>query len=184
MQVAEVPSERIVLVGQSLGTAVTAAVAEHFAKEGVEFSGVVMIASFTNVPTLLNGYKIGGWVPALSPLKRYPWLLKWFQSRIEDTWDTASRLANFVRISKRVRLFLIHALDDNEIPWTHTEVLFTTATNATTDGMSLELLNAMKKRNTVDRNDGAFVSTWIVPDKIITEEILAYGRRCYSTITI
>src|SRR5687768_13624940 len=36
MDVAGIPSDRIVIMGQSLGTAVTAGVAEHFAMQGVE----------------------------------------------------------------------------------------------------------------------------------------------------
>lgn len=143
-----------------------------------------MVASFTDIPMLLNGYKIGGWIPALSPLKRYPATLRWFQSQIEDTWDSASRLTSFIKNSKRVRLFLIHALDDDEIPWSHTEALFTATSNATTDGgMELQLLNTMKKKYTVDRGDGAFVSTWNAGgNKIIREEILAYGREYCSFI--
>lgn len=185
MQIAKIPPERIVIVGQSLGTAVTAAAAEYFANEGMEFAGVVMVASFTDMPNLLNGYKLGGWISTLSPLRRYPLLLKWFQSQIEDTWESASRIANFVRKSKRVRLFLIHALDDYEIPWAHTDALFAAAANATTEsGMSSQQISAMKKRSTVDRGDGAFVSTWNAGgNKIIREEILAYGREFFFYCT-
>lgn len=41
MSVAGVASERIVVVGQSLGTAVTSGVVEHFAARDVEFAGVI-----------------------------------------------------------------------------------------------------------------------------------------------
>lgn len=178
MNVAKVPADRIVLVGQSLGTAVTAAVAEHFAEKATEFAGVVMIASFTTAPNVLNGYKVGGVLPVLSILEGYPSLLKWIQSKVADTWDTASRISNFVRKSNRVRLFFIHALDDDEIPCSHTDALFAIAANATTDGgMDSQQLSAMKKKSTVDMGGGAFVSTWNTGgNKIIRQEIVGFGR--------
>ncbi|KAL8996916.1 MAG: hypothetical protein Q9169_003675 [Polycauliona sp. 2 TL-2023] len=59
MDVAKIPPERIALVGQSLGTAVAAAVAEHFVRmSGLEFPGVVLIAAFSDMPTLLLTYSI------------------------------------------------------------------------------------------------------------------------------
>jgi abhydrolase domain-containing protein 12 len=47
LEVAKVPADRIVIVGQSLGTGVAAGVVEHFAKEHVDFAGVVLVAGFT-----------------------------------------------------------------------------------------------------------------------------------------
>jgi len=177
LQVAKIPPERIVIIGHSLGTAVTSAVAEHFANEGTEFAGVVLIAAFSDLPTLLTSYAIGGWVPILSPLRRTPVIQKWFTGRLIDRWPSAQRLANFVRISKKVRLFIIHAKDDYEIPWTHSETMFAAAANATTpSGMDSNLLAKMKARNTVDMGNGAFISTWKAsPEKIIREVIVAYG---------
>src|SRR5450432_3228830 len=46
LHVAKVPPQRIIIVGQSLGTGVTSAVVEHFAKAGTEFAGVVLVAAF------------------------------------------------------------------------------------------------------------------------------------------
>jgi len=177
MRVAKVPSNRIVILGQSLGTAVTSAVAEHYALKGVEFAGVVIVAAFTDLPTLLISYSIGGYVPILSPLRRYPALQKLFTSRVIDKWPSAARLANFVRVSKRVRLFIIHARDDYEIPCGHSDALFVATANATTEeGMDVELIEKMKARNTVEMGDSAFISTWKAGgNKIIREEMVAYG---------
>ena len=177
MNVAKIPAERIVILGQSLGTAVTSAVVEHHAMKGVEFAGVVIIAAFTDLPNLLTSYSIAGYIPILSPFKRYPAIQKLFTSRVVDKWPTAARLANFVAISKRVRLFIIHARDDYEIPSCHSDALFLTAANATTDkGMSVDLIEKMKARNTVDMGDGAFVSTWKAgSNKIIRQEMVSFG---------
>lgn len=181
LRIAKIPAGRIVILGQSLGTAVTAAVAEHYAQKGIEFAGVVLISGFTDLPNLLTSYSIGGYIPVLSPLRRTPGLQKIFIKYLIDRWPSATRLATLARVSKRLRLFFIHSRDDYEIPWLHSEGLFTAAANATTDGgMSLDLLQKMKARSTIDMGDGAFISTWKVNEnKIIREEIVAYGRQYF-----
>jgi len=178
LQVAKIPSSRIVILGQSLGTAVTAGVVERFAKRGIDFAGIVLVAGFTTMPNLLTEYSIAGYIPLLSPLKRYPALQKYLTNYVVDTWQSAPRLANIVRLSKKIRLFIIHARDDYEIPWTQSEGLFAAAANATTDGgMDVTLFEKMKARSTIDMGDGAFISTWKASEsKIIREEILAYGQ--------
>jgi abhydrolase domain-containing protein 12 len=158
---------------------VTAAVVEHYAQQGVDFAGVVLVAGFTSLTDLLPSYSIAGWLPILSPLKSLPVLLRFWSTYVVDKWPSATRIANFVRLSKRVRLFIVHAKDDFEIPWTNAEGLFLAAANATTKtGMDISLLEKMKLRNTIDMGDGAFISTWKSGDgKIIREEIVAYGRK-------
>ena len=76
-----------------------------------------------------------------------------------------------------MRLFIIHARDDYEIPFHHSDALFTAAANATTDaGMDAALIEKMKVRNTIEMGDGAFISTWKASEnKIIREEMVAYG---------
>ncbi|KAG9237084.1 Alpha/Beta hydrolase protein [Amylocarpus encephaloides] len=190
MRVAKVPSERIVLLGQSLGTAVTAAVAEHYAHEGVHFAGIVLVAGFATLPDLLPNYSIAGILPILSPLKSSRALHRFWSSYIVDTWETTTRLANFVRLSKKVRLFIIHAKDDNDIPWTNAEALFTAAANATIEGgVEASLIEKMKARATIDTEDGGFIRTWKADgDKIIREEIVAYGHHSriltYATVSL
>jgi abhydrolase domain-containing protein 12 len=182
LQVAKIPSDRIVILGHSLGTAVTSAVVEHFAEKETEFAGVVLVSGFTDLPNLLTSYSIAGYLPVLSPLRASPRLYKFFASYAVDKWPSATRLANFVRLSKKVRLFIIHSKDDYEIPWTHSEGLFATAANATTDGgMDIVLLKQMKVRTTIEMDDGASISTWKAGgNKIIQEEIVAYGRKQHS----
>ena len=179
MKVARVPSNRIVIIGHSLGTAVTSAVVEYYAERGTDFAGVVLVAGFTDLANLLTNYSIAGYIPVLSPLRPYPALQKLMASYLVDTWPSAIRLANFVRLSKRVRLFIIHARDDYEIPWRNSEGVFVAAANATIDGgMDVELLQKMKARSTVDMGDGGFISIWNTGgNKIIREEIVAYGRK-------
>jgi abhydrolase domain-containing protein 12 len=177
LEVARIPPHRIVIVGHSLGTAVTCAVVESFAKNGTEFAGVILISGFTDLPNLLQSYAIGGWVPVLAPLKRLPAIERGFAEYLIDKWPSATRLANFMRISKRVRLFIIHAKNDYEIPYTQSNGLFAAAANATTStGMELNLLEKMKARSTVNLGEGSFVSTWKAGgNKIIRQQIVGYG---------
>ncbi|KAB8290560.1 hypothetical protein EYC80_010985 [Monilinia laxa] len=181
-KVAKVPSSRIVVLGQSLGTAVACGVIESFAIQGIEFAGVVLVAGFTDVSSLLTSYSIAGWIPVLSPLRSYPALQNLLISYVNDKWPSTSRLTNYVQISKRVRLFIIHALDDYEIPWYHSQGLFAAAANGTMEsGINMELLKKMKSRNTIDMGDGAFISTWKTGnDKIIRQEVVGHGA--HSTV--
>ena len=67
IKIARIPTNRIVILGHSLGTAISAAVVEHYVKREIEFAGVVLVAPFSSMQDLLNTYSIGGLVPLLSP---------------------------------------------------------------------------------------------------------------------
>ncbi len=148
------------ILGQSLGTAVATAVAEHFVVDmQVEFSGMVLVAAFTDIPTLILSYSIGGLIPILSPLRPYPVLQSFFAKGVQETWKTKERLANLVRKSESVDLTLIHSQNDFEIPWQHSENLFYAAANATAEeGMTLRQLRSMK--NHEDLGDAGWISSW------------------------
>ncbi|KAL8669468.1 MAG: hypothetical protein Q9168_005941 [Polycauliona sp. 1 TL-2023] len=176
MNVAKIPPERIVLVGQSLGTAVAAAVAEHFARVSrVEFAGVVLIAAFSDMPTLLLTYSIKGLIPILSPLRPYPKLQKFFSGFLRDKWNTSARITSLVQKSEKVNLHLIHSKDDFEILWKHSEALFYAAANATSAaGLSIKQMEAVKLRQDLD--EGGSVETWNVDgQKKIAKQIVRYG---------
>ena len=180
MDVAEIPANRIVLVGQSLGTAVAAAVTEHFVvRHGTEFAGVVLIAGFSDIPTLMLTYAVGYVIPVLSPLRPYPKLQRFFSSHIRDTWRTATRLAKLVRHSSRFELVLIHALNDFDIPWSHCETLFYAAANATSDaGMSIKQIDGVKEH--IDLGSQGWINRWTAGKglhevKQIKQVILRHG---------
>ncbi|KAI4119751.1 MAG: hypothetical protein LQ345_000425 [Seirophora villosa] len=160
MNVAHIPPERIVLVGQSLGTAVAAAVAEYSVRElHTEFAGVVLIAPFSDVRTLLLTYSIKGFLPVLSPLKPYPVLQKFFLRYVKDTWETSSRIVSLVHSSQQVNLHIIHSKNDPDIFWKHSEALFYAAANATSpQGMSLKQVDGVKTRR--DLGEGGSIESW------------------------
>lgn len=135
---------RIVITGLSLGTAVTSAVAERFAFGAHEtatvqpaltnpepFAGIILVASFSNLPGLIESYSIKGLTPPmLSPLNSIPQAKTWIKSRIVDTWQSNARLARLTGMKPRdndeadikhaqkaVDITIIHARNDAEIPW-------------------------------------------------------------------
>lgn len=180
MEVARIPPERIVIVGQSLGTAVATAVTEHFVLEdAVEFKCLILCAAFSDVSTLMSTYTIGGLIPILSPLRPYPFLNQFFAMRIQETWFTSKRLANLVRKSKNVNVHLIHATDDYNIPWSHSNLLFHAAANATSvEGLTPKQIDAVKIN--VDLGESGWTNTWktVQEDggrKFIRQDIVKHG---------
>lgn len=166
-----IPPSRIVILGQSLGTAVSSAVALHFAnpvaaerhlshepsyadlsteelanventaelenavQKPIDFAAVILVASFSSIPKLLLNYRIGGFLPLMSPLRPYPRLQKFFLGQLYDTWNTSSRLtaltSTIVNSTDRsLRLHILHARNDWDIPWRSGEENFQVAEEA------------------------------------------------------
>lgn len=182
INVANIPPSRIVLLGQSLGTAVASGVAEVYALKGIEFAGITLVAGFSDLTSLLTGYRIAGIFPVLAPFRTWPWLLKHFDRFIVDKWHSANRLANIIRHTKgRLRINLVHAKNDADIPWTEDNVLFRTAANETVGILDDGEFDAWKEQRTVHKGKDAFVTTWTAePDIIIRQELLPYGGECIN----
>lgn len=187
--VAGVPAKRIVLLGQSLGTAVASAVAHRYlvdkASEAtdMDFAGVVLVAAFSSLPTMLAQYRMGGLVPPLAPLRMWPWLLQRVLDSLVDTWKSADRWTEVVRTVKgrggRLRLSLVHAQDDWDIPCTEDDKIFAAAVNGTVgpegDLLHVDHLKAEKDKRTVVKGENAFVATWMDGDVLIRQELAPYG---------
>jgi pimeloyl-ACP methyl ester carboxylesterase len=137
-----IPHSRIVIAGESLGTAVAAGVVERIAlgsssssgeaSASEPFAGVFLFAPFRNVQELLDSYSFMGLLPPLfAPLMAQPRLKNYMISTIVDRWDTASRLARLTGISspgdeklitsisykRPFDLTIFHAVNDYDIPW-------------------------------------------------------------------
>jgi len=172
-----------VLLGHSIGTAVTAAVAEHFAKEGVDFAGVVLVAGFSSLPTMLSGYSIAGYVPILAPFRVSPWLLHHLMRFVVDKWLSADRLRDTVTMVKArngtLNLHLVHAWNDRDIPYYEDDKLFAAAINGLTTerdpGISEEDLKAEKAARTVHRGNRSFTTTWKDEKITIRQELFPHG---------
>lgn len=167
LHTAKIPPERIVILGQSLGTAVASAVALKFINPSSEliprddhesspllnnpqqiekptaFAGVILVAPFSSLPSLLLTYRLGGLVPLLLPLRPFPSIGFALTSRMIDQWPSAKRLAAYYHAfthqselltsltggdddtgrHEMGKLQLIHAKTDMDISYHQTEMI-------------------------------------------------------------
>lgn len=136
LHIAKIPPERITILGQSLGTAVSSAIALNFADPSNEiiprsdngrlpllssppeiatpttFAGVILVAPFYSLPSLLLTYRLGGLIPLLLPLRPFPWLANALTSRMIDTWPSAKRLSAYYHAFSSQPKLLHHKDDD------------------------------------------------------------------------
>ena len=182
INVAGIPPARILIFGQSLGTAVSLATLEYFALQSppVVFAGTVLVAPFVDVPTLVATYRVAGTIPILSPLARFPLLFRYLSTFIRDKWLSKDRIAEYIRANEanreKYRITIIHAEDDYDIPWHHTETVFWHAVNATTpEGIGYEELHEVKRKARRDLGAAGTIMEWRTRNGVIREEILKYG---------
>ena len=155
----KIPPERITIIGQSLGTAVASAMALHYAhptsplmptqlhkvsalstSDGllppITFAGIVLVAPFSSLPSLMLTYRIGGFLPFLLPLRPFPYLAGLLTSQMVDKWLSAERLeAYYDAIGEMPHLLnsasgrsmgsvqLVHSIRDRDIPFHQTEMI-------------------------------------------------------------
>ncbi|KAF5018678.1 hypothetical protein F66182_9324 [Fusarium sp. NRRL 66182] len=178
---AGIPPERIVVFGQSLGSAVAIALVNELAqkKPSVHFAGLVVTATFADVPQLTATYRIGGFIPVLSPVARVKPLFAFFARRLSSTWDNVQRLGEFVQAAERYDVTLLHAQDDTDIPMEHSVTLYREAVRVAEDvkdlsdngGALLSTLSEVEK----SRGEGGSITVWSTKKGNIRLEILKYG---------
>ncbi|KAF2742294.1 alpha/beta-hydrolase [Sporormia fimetaria CBS 119925] len=185
MEVAGVPAKRIVLLGHSLGTAVTVGVAHHFGtrSDPIVFAGVVLCAAFTNAGNAFSSYGLADIVPVLAPVNLFPAFQKWFSRRMCDPWPTDARLAQLVRhaedVNLHLRLVFVHAQDDMTMPSKQTEALFLTAVRAAAADQTLDPSPDQPlpglKTQAVDLGEAGSEEIWRAGKTSITKLIAKHG---------
>jgi hypothetical protein len=69
------------------------------------------------------------------------------------------RLASLVRTSKQANVILLHAKDDFDIHWKHSDTLFFAAANATSEeGMTVKQMQGVARQ--IERTDG-WTRSWV-----------------------
>lgn len=140
LHTAGISPERIVILGQSLGTAVSSAVALNFIDPSHElishdnqesssllnnaqqiinptaFAGVILVAPFSSLPSLLLTYRLGGLVPLLLPLRPFPSFGALLTSRMTDKWQSSKRLAAYYQAFTTNTEFLKSSASDDGQP--------------------------------------------------------------------
>ncbi|KAI1264466.1 Alpha/Beta hydrolase protein [Xylariaceae sp. FL1019] len=185
MTEAGIPPERIVIFAQSIGTAVALSFIHHMAakEDPVLFSGLVIVAPFADVESLTATYRIAGTIPLLDPIAKVPALLAWLNKLIITKWPNKAKLADFIRRCEQMSpgspgydITIIHAEDDYDIPWSHSDQLFWHAVNASTEeGIAFEALEEEKYATRIDNGDGGWAVERRTERGVIREEIMKYG---------
>lgn len=180
---AGIPPERIVIFGQSLGSAVAIAIVHELARREtpVQFAGLVVTASFSDVAQLTATYRIGGFIPVLSPIAKVPLLFNYFTHRLHSKWDNMEKLGEYVRLASKYDITLLHAEDDTDIPMEHSKRLFREAVRASEDAKGIigsegrDALMAKLEDRKKSRGEAGSVTTWPTEKGEIRMEILKYG---------
>ncbi|GAB1311044.1 AB hydrolase-1 domain-containing protein [Madurella fahalii] len=199
MHTACIPPERIVIFGQSLGSAVAIALVHELANpqrepsNKIHFAGLVVTATFSDIAQLTATYRIGGVIPVLSPVARVPLLFNFFTSRLQSTWDNMRRLGEFIRGAERYHVTLLHAEDDTDIPMEHSVRLFREAVRVADEAVSRNAKNSVHdgsgddggsgvssfdrriEERTEARGQGGNVTVWPTRKGDIRLDILKYG---------
>ncbi|KIW30952.1 uncharacterized protein PV07_02640 [Cladophialophora immunda] len=189
MKTAGIPPERIVVFGQSLGTAVSISLTHYLGLQSppILFAGIVLIAPFANVELLTQTYSIAGTIPLLAPVAHWSRALAWFNSFITTKWPSKDKLAELIRRLEALKLSerktryditIIHAQDDYDIPWTHSDIVFWHAVNATRQpetSLSFEDLEDEKARRKSDLGAGGWEVEWRGEAGVVREQIVKHG---------
>ncbi|KAJ5316806.1 hypothetical protein PENANT_c016G05089 [Penicillium antarcticum] len=145
--IAGIPPSPILIFAQSMGTAVSIAVSKHLA---IQDPPVVFAGTILTAPF------------------------------IRDKWSSKDSIAQYIRANEQsgedYRLTIIHAEDDYDIPWHHSELLFWHAVNASTPaGISYDDLEQKKLDSKTDLGAAGSIMEWKTDNGVIREEILKTG---------
>lgn len=189
MNTAGIAPERIVIFAQSLGTAVGISLVHHLALQSPPtlFAGMVLVAPFADVELLTKTYRVAGTTPLLSPVACFRNALAYFNRFIISKWPSKDKLAALIRHCEHLKLAqleskyditLIHAEDDYDIPWMHSEIVFWHAVNATLDpeaSLSFVELEAEKERQKSALGAGGWEMEWRGGGGVVREQIVKHG---------
>jgi pimeloyl-ACP methyl ester carboxylesterase len=178
LNVANVPSDRIVLLGHSLGTAIATAATDYYLRceTPISFAGLILGAGFTSFANASMAYSIANVLPLLRPVTMIPPLHRWFERRIKESWNTEERLRAVVEQSSRLRLMLAHARDDYTMQCAQTEQLFKSAIRAGM-GESVTESEIVEGLVGLDLGEAGYQETWTSGDKVISKVMVKHGGK-------
>ncbi|KZT67120.1 alpha/beta-hydrolase [Daedalea quercina L-15889] len=109
--------EDVFILGHSLGTGVSGKLAPRLERKGVKPRGVVLLAPFSSVSSLIETFEIWG-IPILRPLQSFSLGRKFLKSAAREVYDTLSVINEF-----NAPILIAHATDDREVPYSHSRTL-------------------------------------------------------------
>ncbi|KAF2829383.1 alpha/beta-hydrolase [Ophiobolus disseminans] len=176
VEIASIAPERIVVFGQSMGSSVAIALVRELALQKVSVAGLIITASFPDVPTVLSEYRTIFGLRALGPLAKFPRLKELFSRGMCNEWPNLDRLVDIVRHSPVYHIEIFHAQDDPVVPWSLSNMFFENAVRAASD-VDLDEAGFKKEkiRKLVDMEEGGWKVEWPTPRGLIRQEVPQYG---------
>jgi len=192
------PPARTLLLGQSLGTAVSSAAALYFAAPTSPylpsdlpapqdttspFASIILVAPFRDLPTLLQTYAIAGVLPILKPLRGYPRIANYLATKIVDQWDTQARLIALISETSNagsvLHVHILHARNDADITFRESEALYQPLQSAL---LGEEGVSATEERRSIHGGErvkrGAFAYKKVEDSKgkrVVELEVVRFG---------
>lgn len=161
---------------------VTLGISEYYALQSppVVFAGIILVAPFSDVAALMATYKVAGTIPIVSPLARFPALFNYILTLTNEKWLSKDRIESYVRVNEvngeKYRLTLIHAQEDYDIPWQHTETVFWYTVKSTMRSrISREELEEEKLKSKRNLGSAGSIMEWRTQNGFIREEIIKHG---------
>ncbi|KAJ7278316.1 Alpha/Beta hydrolase protein [Mycena rebaudengoi] len=109
----------VLIVGHSLGTAIAALLAAELCQDSINPLGLVLLAPFASLRTVLHEYYILGLFPLFKPLAMAPALARFLLGLATHAFDTLGLLPNITS-----SVLIAHAEDDEAFPHAHADMLF------------------------------------------------------------
>lgn len=172
--------KNISIVGQSLGTGVSAALAHQLiTEENLSPNSLCLIAPFTSIPELLKTYSLFKFIPILQPLSFFPKTQSW----LLDTFLTTHFNTKSLIPSITANIMLIHAQDDIDVDPSHSTSLFeyihehhsTNASSAGREGLPIVLPTTHTQAHLSSSSSMLSTSDGRFKPPITTTEIRNYG---------
>ncbi|KNZ59514.1 hypothetical protein VP01_1714g4 [Puccinia sorghi] len=188
--------KNISIVGQSLGTGVSAALAHQLiTEENLSPNSLCLIAPFTSIPELLSSlittpdltlsilpeetYSLFKFIPILQPLSFFPKTQSW----LLDTFLTTHFNTKSLIPSITANIMLIHAQDDIDVDPSHSTSLFeyihehhsTNASSAGREGLPIVLPTTHTQAHLSSSSSMLSTSDGRFKPPITTTEIRNYG---------
>ena len=148
---------------------------------------MVLVAPFADVELLTKTYSVAGTIPLLSPVAICPPALAFLNKFIISKWPSKDKLTAFIRhcdslkLAPRERKYditIVHAEDDYDIPWVHSDIVFWHAVNGTRDveaSLTFEDLELEKERKKWELGAGGWEVEWTGRGGVVREQIVKHG---------
>ncbi|KAF4617306.1 hypothetical protein D9613_006004 [Agrocybe pediades] len=111
--------EDILVIGHSLGTGVSGQLGAKLASEGVRPKGIVLLSPFSSIHEVLDTYHMFGTIPLIKPIAAIPYAADFVKGAVVHRFDTLKAVPNIT-----APVLIAHAVNDWDIPHTHSDVLF------------------------------------------------------------